>query len=221
MLVSPLHSSILQVQAHVAISQRCSQTCLNIWNNLESLLFPEQEIVQEDPHKILAQWQLDEAVSNNEENLTSALSSLTHFLELWAKQLEGDKALATPITSSSKFQETLPTETSTNATENASAIHLSLKLIFRPPKRYLSYKEQKSMEKGVLPDRKGAKVDAWSPGGVELVIIESEPRRLELVAKRCNIDGDTIIKFTSERAIVRRLEETIRIWKKVRAMPIR
>ena len=139
-------------------SQRCSQTCLNIWNNLESLLFPEQEIVQEDPRKILAQWQLDEAVSNNEENLTSALSSLTHFLELWAKQLEGDKALATPITSSSKFQETLPTETSTNATENASAIHLSLKLIFRPPKRYLSYKEQKSMEKGVLPDRKGAKV---------------------------------------------------------------
>ena len=120
----------------------------------------------------------------------------------------------------------------------------SMKLIFRPPKRYLSYKEQRSLEKGVLPDRKGAKVDAWSPGGVELIVgiaavdgdagftntetihdenapppqQQQQQLSLQLQALRCDVDGDTVIKFTSERAIVRRLEEAIRIWRKVRAM---
>ena len=124
----------------------------------------------------------------------------------------------------------------------------SMKLIFRPPKRYLSYKEQKSMEKGVLPDRKGAKVDAWSPGGVELIVgiavvdgnvgstntaygikdgtalpqqqQQEKQLALQLQALRCDVDGDTVIKFTSERAIVRRLQEAIRIWRKVRAMKV-
>lgn len=85
------------------------------------------------------------------------------------------------------------------------------------------------MEKnGVIPDRKGAKVDAWSPGGVEIRVImrtvirpdKTPPNNnstrivLGVTALRCNIDGDTVIKKTSERAIVRRLENAIRIWKK-------
>jgi hypothetical protein len=112
-----------------------------------------------------------------------------------------------------------------------------MKLIFRPPKRYLSYKEQKSMEKnGAMPDRKGAKVDAWSPGGVEIKVTTStmtttlgrktnqnrnqillQQQRTSVVgvtARRCDIDGDTVVKKTTERAIVRRLENAIRIWKK-------
>ena len=100
-----------------------------------------------------------------------------------------------------------------------------MKIMFRPPKRYLSYKEQKGLEKGTMPDRKGGKVDAWSPGGIQLTvqvdILEQESAGLRLIARRCDIDGDTIIKLTSERAIIRRLNEAIRIWKKVRAMPNR
>jgi len=128
----------------------------------------------------------------------------------------------------------------------------SMKLIFRPPKRYLSYKEQKGMEKGVLPDKKGAKVDAWSPGGIELIVSmvvvgadgdndiaagddsskchnnnvnnknhdnSQQHYHLQLQALRCGIDEDTIIKYTSERAIIRRLQnEALPIWKKVRQM---
>ena len=80
------------------------------------------------------------------------------------------------------------------------------------------------MEKGVLPDRKGAKVDAWSPGGVELWVhttsmeSSSKLQNLHLLVRRCDIDGDTIIKYSSERAIVRRLKDAIRIWRKVREM---
>jgi len=105
------------------------------------------------------------------------------------------------------------------------------------------------MEKGVLPDKKGAKVDAWSPGGIELivsmVVVDADNidvttattvdnstihngkhtngkiqyYHLQLQALRCGIDEDTIIKYTSERAIIRRLQnEALPIWKKVRQM---
>lgn len=104
--------------------------------------------------------------------------------------------------------------------------NVSMTLKFRPPKRYLSYKEQKGMEKGNLPDRKGAKVDAWSPGGVQLTVLvvptsielDSFDWKLVLEVRRCDIDDDTIIKYSSERAIVRRLTQAVRIWQKVRAM---
>ena len=93
------------------------------------------------------------------------------------------------------------------------------------------------MEKnGAMPDRKGAKVDAWSPGGVEIkvtttatktaaaLVTETDQNQIMLqqkrtsvigvTARRCDIDGDTVVKKTTERAIVRRLENAIRIWKK-------
>jgi len=102
-----------------------------------------------------------------------------------------------------------------------------MKIKFRPRKRYLSAKEQKGLEKGLIPDRKGGKVDAWSPGGIELIVQtvtiiddnKNKRAQLQLVAKRCDIDRDTIIKHSSERAILRRLDEAVRIWRKVRAMP--
>ena len=164
----------------------------------------------------------------------SARHSLMNFLQLWARQLEDDpKGLATPIVAKDFRTRNITDDQwvfgRVNATiSTATGIVVpsqSMKLIFRPPKRYLSYKEQRGMEKGVLPDRKGAKVDAWSPGGVELLIHTTQSnqhglpvRFLHLQARRCDIDGDTIIKHSSERAIVRRLQEAIRIWKKVREM---
>lgn len=195
---------------------------------------------------------LEETCELGNRNITATaaatVESLTNFLEVWAQiTLQNDKGLTTPV-SSTKFKtcthhsaslsanQGLPpygkdydsTDENCNAGDNYRS-RCSMKLIFRPPKRYLSYKEQKSMEKGVLPDRKGAKVDAWSPGGVEIqVTMRSEVEAvlgtqtsrktqrniLGVTARRCNIDGDTVIKKTSERAIVRRLENALRIWGK-------
>ena len=208
------------------------------WDRLETVLFAPLEIKTdetnadiEDPRLLLAEWKnmWEETIqlSENEEilnrNATAAAiaaeESLANFLEVWARiTLPNDKGLTTPVS---------PTKFKTNPPEvNTTDIHYqtnnSMKLIFRPPKRYLSYKEQKGMEKnGVIPDRKGAKVDAWSPGGVEVEVTmtvtrfsNEEKSILSASARRCNIDGDTVIKKTSERAIVRRLENAIRIWKK-------
>jgi len=137
-------------------------------------------------------------------------------------------------------------------------IHTSgVKVSFRKTKRYLSRNEQRGLEKGQIPDRKGAKIDSWSPGGIHFIIqtlqyeeeeldneaelVENEPfvkevndnvhvmsiklnqkkiemYELRLVAKRCDIDRDTVVKVSSERTIIRRLRDAIRIWNKMRSL---
>ncbi|OEU23586.1 hypothetical protein FRACYDRAFT_233761 [Fragilariopsis cylindrus CCMP1102] len=205
----------------------------SFWNNLESILFPsiineeDTKKKQEDdnPDLILAHWENvwedDDAHYEQEELATeieieesarlssstpssmtssttssmtssttsstsTSVESLTNFLEVWSRiSLQNDKGLTTPVTSS-------------------------------------NYKEQKSMEKnGSIPDRKNAKVDAWSPGGVQIEIInintsanKIKSSNIGIILRRCDIDGDTIIKRTTERAIIRRLDDAIRIWKK-------
>ena len=109
----------------------------------------------------------------------------------------------------------------------------SVKISFCKTKRYLSSSEQRGLEKGQIPDRKGAKIDSWSPGGILLLVQTVDCGRsnvddssdevhkdlmLRLIAKRCDIDGDTVVKISSERTIVRRLKDAIRIWKKMRTL---
>ena len=226
---------------------------LGMWNNLVNLIFPEESITEMDPEQVLASFELQ--TFSNPQDLMKSYDSLTNYLQLWGRNLElqPDKGLTTPITAtdfrnatySYAFLDDSVLPAAGEAGNPASDIgttmvrrtdiptNVSMTLKFRPPKRYLSYKEQKSMEKGVLPDRKGAKVDAWSPGGVLLlvhviqlqgppgfgVMTEDPIWQLLLQARRCDIDGDTVIKYSSERAIVRRLKEAVRIWVKVREMP--
>ncbi len=225
-----------------------SNTVLGLWSQLDKVMdtfviktfFPTTDeknndtVLQVDPTKVLATFDLVQCTDSS--LLILAHTSLINYLQLWGKQLElqPDKGLRTPITATD-FRNTSQAYTYWDATlsdqnpilpKEVCTIpsNVSMTLKFRPPKRYLSYKEQKSMEKGVLPDRKGAKMDAWSPGGIQLFveIVEKTnttgPWQLRLEARRCDIDGDTVIKYSSERAIIRRLQEAIRIWIKVRAM---
>ena len=225
---------------------------LRMWN-WANMIFPEELITEVDPEQVLASFDLQ--TYSNPKDLMKAYDSLTNYLQLWGRNLElqPDKGLTTPITAtdfrnatySYAFLDGSVMPAAGEAGNPASDIgttmvrrtdiptNVSMTLKFRPPKRYLSYKEQKRMEKGVLPDRKGAKVDAWSPGGVLLlvqviqlqgppgfgVMTEDPIWQLLLQARRCDIDGDTVIKYSSERAIVRRLKEAVRIWVKVREMP--
>jgi len=246
-----------------------SCTSLGMWN-LVNMIFPEggEVIIEVDPNEILASFELMNFTDLSD--LTKSHNSLTNYLQLWGRNLElhPEKGLTTPITATD-FRDTtysysfLDGSNSMSSTsrieeeENDSTTddrvyprrieiprNVSMTLKFRPPKRYLSYKEQKNMERGVLPDRKGAKVDAWSPGGIQLLVhvvpqvaaqeetslSSSEEEellvlssslsswRLLLEARRCDIDGDTVIKYSSERAIVRRLKEAVRIWLKVRGL---
>lgn len=213
---------------------------LHSWNRLDEVmesvvlktLFPDSDRgppAAPDPREILATFEL--ATLSNDADAVASHESITNYLQLWGRQLElkPDKGLTTPILTSDfenvtkrgYYDADPPT-----VTKFALPSEVEMALRFRPAKRYLSYKEQKGLEKGVLPDRKGGKVDAWSPGGIQLIVglqtlaenDEGTKVSISLTAKRYEIDGDTVIKFASERAIIRRLKEAVRIWTKVREM---
>ncbi len=210
-------------------------------------IFPENDVKIEEPNKELLC--LTDLANGTMDEMTIAHDSLTAFLLEWGKSLEkadGTERLPTPIfcipyspTPQLEFQEFFIDVYEKE--EYAALIQTSgVKLSFRKTKRYLSKNEQRGLEKGQIPDRKGAKIDSWSPGGILILIqtischnpsnesknglecntwnTEHERQRLRLVAIRCDIDGDTVVKVSSERTIIRRLKDAIRVWKKMRSL---
>lgn len=251
------------VQPSVPIIAHMPQR-MSLIDTLEKLMittiFPEDDevIKTEDPDKVLA-FMPDLAVGTNTE-IALAQKSLTSFLLAWGKELaraEGSEKLTTPIycipfspksvTSMTKAppnnnEEIATTRTATKQNplivENVVKT-LGVKISFLRQKRYLSMNEQREMEKGRLPDRKGAKIDSKSPGGVLFLIqivsccdnstlrttdvireddLQDQQLQLQLTAKRCDIDDDTVVKISSERTIIRRLNDAIRVWKKMRSL---
>lgn len=191
---------------------RCAPLGLKVFDIFQGLWFPDDALKEEpvDPRLTFVN------LTFPDDNVQAARQSLVFFLHQWAQQLaqNNDKQqLATPITTSDFTPVPMLNDT------------LRMTLMFRPPPRYLSYNEQKSMEKGVLPDRKGGKLDSKSPGGITIVVTTEKMHdngscAVRLVAQRYGVDGDTIIKASSERAIIRRLNEALNIWQTVRAMKI-
>lgn len=185
-----------------------SSSLLLFPKSIENFLLGQTEdatAVEQDPHKVLAEYP---NLASGNDNIAQARVSILSYLLRWGRLLEEDESMTTPVFCG----------TAINEERNTT----SFKISFRKAPRYMSYNEQKNLEKGKFPDRKGAKIDAWSPGGVELVFdVEGEGRQeaqhlLKLTAQRCDIDGDTVVKVRSEQTIVRRLNEAIRIWSKVR-----
>ena len=176
--------------------------------------------VEVEPEKELARF--DDLAVGSPDKTSLAHASLTSYIRLWSSLLEngrdGSRGLTTSVTASS-FEPLETIAVGTAPVKKASGI----RIMFRPPKRYLSYSEQKNLDRGIVPDRKGAKLDAWSPGGIEVLVetlrqesSDDAKEIVRLVARRCGIDGDTVIKVTSERAVVRKLTEAVRIWVKMR-----
>lgn len=220
-------------------SRSSTITSLNVkLDDVEALLFgnlfgqesPPEEV---DPVKELALF--PSLATGSFDDVALAHTSLESFICQWAFLLEkadGTEKLTTPITSTPFIElrttvadndrATAKMSTTEDQKEQNNASKTSgMKIMFRPPKRYLSRDEQKAMEKGTLPDRKGAKLDSKSPGGIQLLVQSSkiagkEEYELRLIGKRCAVDSDTVIKVKSERTIIRRLREAIRIWGKVR-----
>jgi hypothetical protein len=103
---------------------------------------------------------------------------------MWASQLTHDKGLTTPVIYTPFQEQTYESNSS-----------CSMKLLFKPPKRIMSFQEARNLEKGVLPDQKGDKLDSKSQGGVKVVIMmstnEKNGQQLELTANRFGIDDDS------------------------------
>eukprot|EP00980_Cylindrotheca_fusiformis_P009449 scaffold2068_cov96-Cylindrotheca_fusiformis.AAC.5 len=159
----------------------------------------------EEPNKVLLQFKnLVSSDSTTEINQDDVLlahdESLDRFLVEWALLLEKDSGLSTPImTTTTSLRRLLPGESEPDDSIKESCV----RIMFRSPPRYLSCSEQRDMEKGILPDRKGGKLDSKSAGGVQLsmkttLVIDDtndDVYQLQLVASRCAVDEDTIVKL--------------------------
>lgn len=228
------------------------QLKMNLMDNLEKLLmgsvFPEDDIEEVDPYKELASF-ANLTVGTTAE-ISLAHNSLNAFLLDWGRALEkatGPEKLPTSIFcipfvpkpwAGRDQDEIAKLGRKEYASGNSTTVVKTsyVKISFQKTKRYLSRNEQRGMEKGQFPDRKGAKIDSWSPGSIILIIetvaAHSVPKidgvggslesavvhELTLTAKRFDIDGDTVIKVSSERTIIRRLRDAIRIWNKMRTL---
>ena len=228
------------------------QLKMNMMDNLEKVLFgsifPDDEVEEVDPYKELATF--SNLTVGTSAEISLAHNSLNSFLLEWGRALEkanGPEKLPTPIFcipfvpkpwAGRDQDEIAKFSSKENACVNGTAVVKTsyVKISFQKTKRYLSRNEQRGMEKGQFPDRKGAKIDSWSPGGIILIletiandgvtivdgIAESSEsavaHELRLTTKRCDIDGDTVIKVSSERTIIRRLRDAIRIWNKMRTL---
>ena len=51
-------------------------------------------------------------------------------------------------------------------------------------------------------------------GGVEILVEQLENGDIQVIAKRCDFDEDTMIKEMSESAILEQLKKAIGVWKK-------
>jgi hypothetical protein len=58
------------------------------------------------------------------------------------------------------------------------------------------------------------KKDEKKQGGVEILVEKLSSSSLQVRAKRCEIDDDTMIKEMSEEVIIQELKKAIGVWKK-------
>ena len=79
---------------------------------------------------------------------------------------------------------------------------------------YKSKEEEEREEKGETESKKKEEKDEPSQGGVEILVEQMEDGKLRVVAKRCDIDDDTMIKEMSEEKILAELQMAIDVWKK-------
>lgn len=61
--------------------------------------------------------------------------------------------------------------------------------------------------------RKSKKKEATKQGGVE-ILVDKSTSSIQVVASRCEIDEDTIIKEMSEETIIHELKQAIEVWKR-------
>jgi len=158
-----------------------------------------------------------------------AFTSLTNYIENWSKLFETDpkgmklttpvKVLPSIITAADATTTTTNDEKDTTSSEDQSiAASNGIRLVFQNmDTAYLSRKEEKEQERS--PNKKEKEKEKLQ-GGVEILVekmIVSDTNgkiELQVRARRCDFEEDTIIKEMSEETIVRELQLAIDIWKK-------
>ena len=134
--------------------------------------------------------------------------SLSVYIEQWSKFLTEDPkgmGLVTPVN-------IVPLDST--ATEDGVKRVSGVKVLFKKTKTggsYKSNKEEKAVEQGGTTVKKKKVI---REGGVEIKVEQLVDGKVQVRARRCETDEETIIKEMSEEAIKNDLIKAVGVWKK-------
>ena len=139
---------------------------------------------------------------------------LNEYIGEWALMMEsGRKALATPI-------RVEPSKRQSNLAREGVKERAGVQLLFLPTKTgsaYMSRSEEKARERETEASSSSGSPrirKAKPEGGVEVLVEVTTADSLRVRARRCNMADDTVIKEISEETILKRLEDSLDVWKK-------
>ena len=141
--------------------------------------------------------------------------NLSEYIRLWSKLFETDAkgaGLTTPV----KVFPSIGVSDGEDEVLTTSGV----RIIFQKTTTGSAYKskdEEKSPEEADGSGGGNASEDTdeiKKEGGVEVLVERLSGGEVQLRAKRCNFDEDTMIKEMSEEAIIKNLREAINVWKK-------
>jgi len=142
--------------------------------------------------------------------------SLVNFITAWSQKFEDDRkgmGLTTPVKITPTLEEREGEEIDETVVERAG-----VRIIFQPTKTgYKSKNEEKAASEGGgggedQPQKK--KKGPPKEGGVEICVEKLSNGEVQLRARRCDTDEDTMVKEMSEEAIISQLKHAVDAWKK-------
>ena len=172
-------------------------TCLNLFGNLFGETKEDEQLQEGELARISYQ------LSTND-NPTTKFDSLSHMILEWSKIFfseENKAGLTTPVTLVE-----LPQQQGSGDITNYSGVQLLFKKGTTGGKS--AYKD-KDDEK-----EKSTQKEEVKEGGVEILVEQLQSGDLQVIATRCNVDEDTMIKEMSEQTIIESLRKAVAAWKK-------
>ena len=141
----------------------------------------------------------------DEDTLQVRYDSLSDYItDKWMDLFETKSIkLTTPVQVVKRYERTC--ENDDSVFESASC-----KLVFQKVDTGYGDKDDEEDE----DDDKSKKDDEPKQGGVEIEVQQLASNSLRVVARRCDIDEDTMIKEMSEELILKELQKAISVWKK-------
>jgi hypothetical protein len=145
---------------------------------------------------------------------TIKFDSLTTFIAAWSQKLQDDRkgmGLTTPVKVLPLVQQN--SADSSTSTDDAVEKQAGVRIVFQSTKTgYKSKSEEDQAREGSGEPRKRG---PSKEGGVELLVERLASGKLQLRARRCEVDEDTMIKEMSEETIVNELKRAVETWKKL------
>lgn len=178
----------------------------NVFGGLFDVGSRNKKTLSEEPLTIYS------ATTTTMEDEDQVFNSLGEYIEEWSKLItNGSIALTTPVT----VERVVPNP------EDTTTRHRGIRLLFKDTRsEYKSKTEEKESNPTASStdvqdnnDNKKKKSKKQKQGGVE-ILVEKKNNGVQVTAKRCEVEEDTIIKEMSEETIIHELKEALQVWKR-------